>query len=50
MNILQYTDNARLRRALNLIQNPLNVRVLFVCLGNICRSPAADGLMHEAVK
>lgn len=25
------------------------VRVLFVCLGNICRSPAADGLMHAAV-
>lgn len=21
-------------------------RILFVCLGNICRSPAADGIMH----
>lgn len=25
-------------------------RVLFVCLGNICRSPAAEGLMKEIVK
>lgn len=24
-------------------------RVLFVCLGNICRSPAADGIMHAIV-
>ena len=24
-------------------------RVLFVCLGNICRSPAADGIMHQLV-
>ena len=26
------------------------VRVLFVCLGNICRSPAAEGMMKETVK
>lgn len=25
-------------------------RVLFVCLGNICRSPAADGIMHDLVQ
>ncbi|WP_064976340.1 low molecular weight protein-tyrosine-phosphatase [Alistipes provencensis] len=25
-------------------------RILFVCLGNICRSPAADGIMHDIVK
>lgn len=25
-------------------------RVLFVCLGNICRSPAAEGLLAHAVK
>ncbi len=25
------------------------VRILFVCLGNICRSPAAQGMMQEAV-
>lgn len=26
------------------------IRVLFVCLGNICRSPAADGIMHSIVE
>ena len=25
------------------------VRVLFVCLGNICRSPAAEGIMRSIV-
>ena len=25
-------------------------KVLFVCLGNICRSPAADGIMHSIVE
>lgn len=24
-------------------------RILFVCLGNICRSPAADGILHSMV-
>lgn len=26
------------------------IRVLFVCLGNICRSPAAEGVMREIVR
>lgn len=25
-------------------------KLLFICLGNICRSPAADGVMHRMVK
>lgn len=25
-------------------------KILFVCLGNICRSPAADGIMHAMVE
>lgn len=25
-------------------------KLLFVCLGNICRSPAADGVMHRQVR
>ena len=25
-------------------------RILFVCLGNICRSPAADGILHHLVQ
>ena len=26
------------------------MRILFVCLGNICRSPAAEGLFRAAVE
>ena len=26
------------------------MRLLFVCLGNICRSPAAEGVMKELAK
>lgn len=26
------------------------VRILFVCLGNICRSPAAEGVMRSLVE
>ncbi|MCM1348478.1 MAG: low molecular weight phosphotyrosine protein phosphatase [Firmicutes bacterium] len=50
MNILEYSPNPKVERALARISNPAKVRVLFVCLGNICRSPAAEGLMVEAVK
>ncbi len=27
-----------------------NVKVLFVCTGNICRSPTADGLLREKIQ
>jgi protein-tyrosine phosphatase len=30
-------------------QPPAPVRVLFVCLGNICRSPTAEGVMRRLV-
>ncbi|MDD2513672.1 MAG: low molecular weight phosphotyrosine protein phosphatase, partial [Proteiniphilum sp.] len=26
------------------------IRLLFVCLGNICRSPAAEGIMSEIIE
>lgn len=26
-----------------------NIRILFICLGNICRSPAANGIMQKMV-
>lgn len=51
MNLIEYNLAApRLLRALAAIHTPRNVRVLFVCLGNICRSPAAEGLMLEVIK
>ncbi len=31
-------------------QNNKKTRLLFVCLGNICRSPAAEGIMQTIVK
>ena len=32
-------------------EKPINkTSLLFVCLGNICRSPAADAIMHKIVK
>ncbi|MEY4483849.1 MAG: hypothetical protein RL693_1301 [Verrucomicrobiota bacterium] len=30
--------------------SPAKARLLFVCLGNICRSPAADGVMQHFLK
>ena len=36
--------------AINRLKGKEKVRVLFVCLGNICRSPAADGIMHAIVE
>lgn len=31
---------------INSLKNKEKVRILFVCLGNICRSPAAEGVMR----
>lgn len=31
-------------------ESPAKIRLLFVCLGNICRSPAADGVMQHLLK
>lgn len=31
-------------------ENSKKIRLLFVCLGNICRSPAAEGIMGNLVK
>jgi len=28
----------------------INKKILFVCLGNICRSPAAEGIMAQIIK
>lgn len=33
-----------------MIKDQRNVRILFVCLGNICRSPAAEGVFRHLVQ
>lgn len=38
-----------MNEAINSLKGKEKVRVLFVCLGNICRSPAADGIMQAVV-
>lgn len=38
------------RRLIAHLHDAPKVKVLFVCLGNICRSPAADGVFHAIVK
>lgn len=35
---------------LNSLKNKENVKILFVCLGNICRSPAAEAVMKKLVE
>jgi low molecular weight protein-tyrosine phosphatase len=32
------------------MSNKPAIRVLFVCMGNICRSPTAEGVFHKIVK
>lgn len=39
----------RLKPIIDNIPSDRPVRVLFVCLGNICRSPAAQGIMLETI-
>lgn len=34
---------------INSLKNKEKIRILFVCLGNICRSPAAEGVMKAVV-
>lgn len=46
-------DNPARRRVCDILsarQEGKPFRVLFVCLGNICRSPAAEGIMRDIVE
>ncbi|MDE6853935.1 MAG: low molecular weight phosphotyrosine protein phosphatase [Muribaculaceae bacterium] len=40
----------RLRKRFDTLRNNGRIRVLFVCLGNICRSPAAEGVLRAIVE
>lgn len=41
--------NRKTSELIDSLKNKEKVRILFVCLGNICRSPAADGIMQSKV-
>ena len=40
----------RLEKVVNRLKGKEKIRVLFVCLGNICRSPAAEGVLKAIVE
>lgn len=39
----------RHKQSIEPLKNKTMVRILFVCLGNICRSPAAQGVMQRLI-
>lgn len=42
--------NKNTKEFLEWLRGEDKIRVLFICLGNICRSPAAEGVLKEIVK
>ncbi len=42
-------DDERIRRVVEALRGKEKIKILFVCLGNICRSPAAEGIMRHIV-
>lgn len=42
-------DNPKIEKLIRSLKEENEINVLFVCLGNICRSPAAQGLMLQLV-
>lgn len=42
--------NRKTQELVNSLRDKDKIRVLFVCLGNICRSPAAQGVMEAVVE
>lgn len=41
--------NHKLDNIVNSLKNKAETKVLFVCLGNICRSPAAEGILQAII-
>lgn len=42
-------NQKRRQQVIDSLKNKEKIRVLFVCLGNICRSPAAEGVLRSIV-
>lgn len=49
MKIVNHNVNHKISEILNSRKDKEKVKVLFVCLGNICRSPAAEGVLDEII-
>lgn len=47
--MVSHNVNHKYNELINSLKNKDKIRVLFVCLGNICRSPAAHGVMQAVV-
>jgi len=47
--MINLNDNRKLQQLINSLTSKEKIRILFVCLGNICRSPAAEGVMQTIV-
>ena len=47
--MVNHNVNHKTIELVNSLKNKEKIRILFVCLGNICRSPAAEGVMKAIV-
>lgn len=45
--MVNHNVNHKTIELINSLKNKEKIRILFVCLGNICRSPAAEGVMRS---
>lgn len=49
MKMVNHNVNHKTIELINSLKNKEKIRILFVCLGNICRSPAGQGVMERIV-
>lgn len=50
INMVNHNVNHKTKELINSLKNKDKIKILFVCLGNICRSPAAEGVMRAVVE
>lgn len=48
--MVSHNVNHKTTKLINSLKDKEKIRILFVCLGNICRSPAAEGIMRHIVE
>lgn len=50
VEMIDISKNHRLQQLIDSLKDKDKIRILFVCLGNICRSPAAEGVMKAKIE